>query len=409
MLTLIHTTILLTLLYIGAVFIRDSCFKKYYYIGALFKLVATIALGLLYSHYYQAGDTLSFHQDLITMQKGGTALNYAYEPRTMFFLKLVSPLSAFANNDYWIISFYMSIICYFSTWFLVLQLNCIIPNAQKLLLLAFVFLPSLLFWGAGLLKESLSTTLIFLIVAMLIQLRKSIRFKMPLLISIVGLIWVLFKFKYYFAISVGAISLSYYLSYLISSKYKLRFKYELLCFLLFLIITVFIGSLTHYNLQLHHISGVVRNNLVMFLTKSTPDKVINFYYLDAGFLFWLVNIPVALIHGLFAPFPWQVKNGLMILQSVECQFLLFLMMRGMYMFKKSLRYSLNLEVIALITYVLILAILLPLAAPNYGSLSRYKIAYSPFFVLLVLLLNNDLIGRLSLKKYFYNSKTLKTT
>jgi hypothetical protein len=41
-------------------------------------------------------------------------------------------------------------------------------------------------------------------------------------------------------------------------------------------------------------------------------------------------------------------------------------------------------VLAALHYIVILAVLLPLAAPNFGEISRYKVAYLPFFVYLVL-------------------------
>jgi hypothetical protein len=40
--------------------------------------------------------------------------------------------------------------------------------------------------------------------------------------------------------------------------------------------------------------------------------------------------------------------------------------------------------LAVLHYIVILGVLLPLAAPNYGEVSRYKVAFLPFFAYLVL-------------------------
>jgi hypothetical protein len=98
------------------------------------------------------------------------------------------------------------------------------------------------------------------------------------------------------------------------------------------------------------------------------------------------HAPKALVVGLFRPFLWEaagplqagvgLENALLLVGSVLA---LVALLRGRTRVGASL-----VLLLATLHYIVILAVLLPLAAPNFGEISRYKVAFLPFFGYVVL-------------------------
>ncbi|MCK5468808.1 MAG: hypothetical protein KAI99_09865, partial [Cyclobacteriaceae bacterium] len=95
--------------------------------------------------------------------------------------------------------------------------------------------------------------------------------------------------------------------------------------------------------------------------------------------------PLALFSGLFRPTIFDVSNPLQFIVALEnlAVFILLIIV----LLRSKFRISIKVPfVIATLIYVSSLAVLLAFASPNFGTLSRYKAGYWPFFVLLVLTL-----------------------
>ena len=134
------------------------------------------------------------------------------------------------------------------------------------------------------------------------------------------------------------------------------------------------------------------------------DKAIQYYHVDGSWSGYVMNAPLALFSGLFRPLPFESKGILPLLAGIENFVVLLLFVIGSRRsgFKFGLK---NPIVLICLIFTVSLAILMAFSAPNFGTLSRYKAAYWPFFVLLVLVLNKkksgsekpDLVTKLNLK------------
>jgi hypothetical protein len=139
----------------------------------------------------------------------------------------------------------------------------------------------------------------------------------------------------------------------------------------------------HPNFYPHRFLTVLVENYRLF--SSSANRIADFQYgsLSPTWASILENAPLALFNVLFRPFPWDAQSVLPALASVENAVLLVL-------FVFSLR---NISIIpgspqrwvtvSTIAYILILAVFLGLSTPNFGTLSRYRIGFLPFFVLLL--------------------------
>jgi hypothetical protein len=71
----------------------------------------------------------------------------------------------------------------------------------------------------------------------------------------------------------------------------------------------------------------------------------------------LRKAPLALAVSLFGPFPWQIRNAVMLMSSIESTYLFFC-----------------------VSFTIILGVSIGLTSFNYGALVRFKIPILPFFV-----------------------------
>ena len=199
-----------------------SSLDKLYWPALLVKLGAGIALGLIYSRYYVDSDTFSFFQESIRLAEIGRAdwveyLRYLWfekeqafsgENRTLFFVKLVSLFSIITNNNYWIISIYVSFFSFASAWWLVKRISLSFPAFTLPAVVAFLFFPSCVFWSAGIIKESVAMTVLYAMTGLLLIIWKSHKVTWLQFATTIVCVWVLWSLKYYYAAVFLPVALS---------------------------------------------------------------------------------------------------------------------------------------------------------------------------------------------------------
>jgi hypothetical protein len=141
-------------------------------------------------------------------------------------------------------------------------------------------------------------------------------------------------------------------------------------------------------------------NYLMTLKLSHHVNVFYFPDISNEFSNYVPYIPKALCYGLFGPFLWHCHKIISLFVGLENTFILILFIVFILTnFKKDILKRIDIEVVCIILYVIIMAVTITFASPNWGTLVRYKIGYLPFF-LLVVLNNNPLIALLQEKFIF---------
>jgi hypothetical protein len=110
--------------------------------------------------------------------------------------------------------------------------------------------------------------------------------------------------------------------------------------------------------------------------------VIHYQNLEPTVTSLLVNAPWALFSGLFRPFPWEAKTVFQLLVSVENGLLLILLIVSV----KSIARCKTIDCLIIwsaAVYIVLLCTFLALSAPNFGTLSRYRVCFLPFLFFLV--------------------------
>ncbi|PWJ42810.1 hypothetical protein [Sediminitomix flava] len=371
-----------------------------------------MAVGLVYKYYYPNGDTWGYFHDasyLLSLADQNFSLYIDFmlhggefnSPEILPFLKhhnerailmskIVSLSLLFFGKNYWFASQIFSFLSFSGCWLLVNQLVSIYPRLKNAALVSFLYFPSFVFWSSGILKESLLIATITFCVTLALAYKKDISsFKKIIYgVLIVGGLIFIFKLKYYYGIVLSPLLALFVLYHCFIKKWDKRVAIVLGGIIL-------IGSFTllsraNSNLKFERVlSVIVDNNHMMLRYNDEPNNNILLPNLEANVFSFLKYTPKTIWEGFFRPYLWEVHNITSLVISIENTLILLLISLSLYSFKanssfKMLSSDAKLEMILVLIYSFVLLLFLSLAVPNLGALSRYKIGFMPFFLMLVL-------------------------
>jgi hypothetical protein len=392
-----------------------------YWTGLALKITAGICLGLVYFYYYQVGDTILFARDAKTLAEIGSTDIVTYfgviadensqpailqsltvhEYRSLLMVKVVSLFSLICANNYWVIATYLSIISFYGSWYFAKTIEKNFPAVLYPVIFGFVFFPSVVFWSSGLIKESLAMGAIFFLSGIFVKLwfRSSLNWVEIILAALSC--WLSWKLKYYYT---GV----FFLAAFVGLTYKLALEkivehksllIKMLVALLIFSFPVFIAVNAHPNFRPSRILSVVVENYNAFLSLSAQEDVIHFSNLSPTVSSVIENAPKAIVSGLYRPFIWEASTIFQVLVSLENLFLLVVTIFALFSFQHYLKASNWFLSGVVAVYILLLVVLITLSTPNFGTLSRYRISFLPYFILL--LTSNPVISRMLEKTFRY--------
>ena len=367
-------------LYLITIRCDDKKEQAVFLLGLLLKIISALGIGCLYKYYYSGGDTFNYLHDLELLGQGAKEGYYFfYQPRAWFFVKLVCPFYLLSFSNYWVLAVVLSVLSFISTWFFYTELKRL--NLRKINgQIALFFVPTVVFWTSGLMKETVSFAVINLLFFLLLRIRRKSSFLVLHFVCFGLLSLLLFYLKYYLFAPIFILSVLLFVASL-QQHVSLR-KLALRLFLVLLLLTTVVSFL-HPNMNLDlFMEALFVNNHVVFNASSEGAKVCFPY--DGSFLSFAKSVPLALFTCLFRPILFESWSLLSALVSVENTVVLSLFVIGLWKEIANGFSNYNRLTVLSIMLVLFLAVLLPLAAPNFGSLIRYRTAYYSLFVLLIL-------------------------
>lgn len=382
-----------------------------------YKVVMGWAVGYVFFSYYQQGDTINYFTDgrqlaQIAYQQPGyylqillglapppSTLVFLDQPRAFFFAKCVSVVNIFTFNNYWITSVYFSLIAFSASWVLANDLSRRFPEQRYAAAVAFLGYPSVVFWSSGVLKESLAVAAIMGIVYLVLRLQAKAYTGarlVPIGLTLLLAIWILWRLKYYYA----GVLLPTLLSAIIAQAVGRR-RNTLITIVSFVVIwltLIGLASLLHPRLAIGQLLEVLVYNHDAIVRMSDASNLIHFQSLDETAGSFLKNLPLALVSGLFCPLIGEGTTVFQWLAGLENTVLLMLFVGALCGRQPNARKPAHrVWLMAIVTYVVVLGSLLAFASPNFGSLVRYRVAFLPFLVYLCLVGNQWLMGWLERK------------
>ncbi|MCC5943499.1 MAG: hypothetical protein JJT94_01085 [Bernardetiaceae bacterium] len=409
-------------------FFRRSPLLSFFYPTLLLKVVSGFALAALYYFYYEpsgsdtyllfasvakvndyALDNLGTYIDFLfanpyRLSDFWYELLYYRNGRAIFFIKTLSLLNFITANSYLLAAMYLSLFSFSGLFALSHALVLFAHGKGKLsAIIAFLLMPTVVFWSSGLLKESLLMGSIGWACYAILRLLKAYEWHTVLIFLVSAyLVW---KLKYYYFAALFPLLVSFVLSYRLSLLLPLRREAVLLASRLFLfgiilLLLLLPASYSHPNLHWQKLLHTIITNKNDMLAQSEPHNVWYSSNLEAKPQSFLQHAPKALFNGVFAPFWGSYNQPFKLLAALESITLLALLFIGLWQKAKfSLSYELLFALLVLCFYIAISATLIALATPNIGTLVRYKVGYFAFVVYLILLMWEGKLDRLLVLKY----------
>lgn len=381
-----HVIIILTIVWLTSKRVANSPDKKWFWIGIGMRFGGAAAFALIYVVWIGTGDTIHFFSqgtELANLAKTDfiSYLDYIFssqhdmyksERRDGFFIKIVSVFCLATNNNYWITTAYFALISFFSTWYFVSSI--VKASAEKsALIFAFLILPTPIFWTSGVMKDTIVWSAIVVSLGSTLRIKQkpttTIRGIIPLLIAFL----LLFELRYFlFGATLGLIIIVIVDHFIQMSQLSQPRKWTIWGSLFLLVMATI--SLLNPNLYPNNFPQALFDNYVQIIQNSENGKFLIFD-LQPTWISIFENLPLSLFSGLFRPFPGE-GGWFYLLHGIENALLLITVLYSLFKIK-SIPMP-RVPTLAALFFILLLASLTPLAAPNFGTLMRYKATYLPF-------------------------------
>lgn len=413
------TPFYLAIIYIIAYSLRSSVtnvYTKKYFIPALsVKIIGAIALGILY-HTLYGGDTNNYYkQSSLVYQAFGDSFAVGWELVTTpgdvtpaiskyvsqmtwfgrgnneyFVIRVAAVFALFSFNTYTVIAVLFASVTFTGMWAMYMTFAKIRPQAYKELAIAVFFLPSVFFWGSGLLKDSLCLgALGWLFYAFY---RGAIERKNILRCAILGAgaIGVIFAMKIYILLAFLPPALLWVFN---ESTRDIRSAA-----VRWLVKPIFLGvggivaayaivqlsaADARFNLDNIGAQSKLTADYLQQVSQTEQGSGYNIGVQDGTIGSMVKLAPQAVIVSLFRPFLWEARNPTMALSALEATYFLFLTLRILWrvgLFKTFSAIS-RVPVLTLcFVFSLIFAISVGISSGNFGTLVRYKIPLMPFYL-----------------------------
>jgi hypothetical protein len=421
---LIVTPVVAMLIYIMAFLIRpyatDAVNRKYFLPALSVKIIGAIALGVIYQFYYNGGDTYNFHthgsrhiweafvdspgKGLDMMFSGGehsesfyrysSQIPFFSDPSAYFIIRLAAFFDFFTFSTYSATALCFAALSFIGMWMLFLTFYRKYSELHRQIAIASFFIPSVFFWGSGLLKDTLMMACLGVVTYEIDQLfiRKKVSVIQTLLFVIA--LWCIFSVKKFILQAFLPAALLWI--YLGNLKMIRSTAVRILIFPILVALSLFsvyyavvkVGEGDRkYAVENIAKTAQITAYDIRFQTGRDAGSGYTLGELDGTFGSMLKLTPQAVNVSLFRPYLWEVSNPLMLLSALES--LTFLILSAILIFKyrlgvlKSFR---NPDVSFSFIFSVILAFAVGVSSFNFGTLVRYKIPLLPFYALAMILI-----------------------
>lgn len=384
--------------------------------GLWLKIFGAIALGIIYNTYY-GGDTNLFFKDggiiwniLIDSPSTGIRILFFtdagdnspelfqyvrriyYYPDTNSFavLRISAICSIFSFNTYTINAIFFAIISFSGIWSMFRVWHHLYPHLLRPLAVAVFFIPSVVFWGSGLLKDTITIGALgwmFYGFYFGIILRKRVVGNI-LLLLLGALVSNAIK-QYILLIFIPSALLWFFLNY--RNRIKSRpLRIIMLPIMMsialpagFYAITQITGEQSQYNIDRVAANAKINSEWLEYVSKIEGGSGYNLGELDGTIGNMLTKFPQAVWLALFRPYLWEANNPFMLLSAVEALFFLLLTLKLFLTVNpaKIGRQLVDHPVLFFsLAFTLVLAFAAAVSSNNFGTVVRYKIPFMPFYL-----------------------------
>lgn len=389
--------------------------RKFFMPALMAKFAGAIALGLIYFFYYGGGDTDlyyilgryitdSFYNSPSAFFKlifgpleydpetfpylSMNMFYYRKDHDTYFLLRLVAVANLLTGSVYSASAVLFATFSFLGSWAFYLAMAHMYPPYYRTLAIAVLFIPSVVFWGSGLMKDSITFGGMGLVVHAfyfgIIQRKNLLR---NLLIGALGFFLVASIKIYIMYCLIPALMLWLFLRFRDNMRSKLA-KALSVPFLigvggtLSLLAVLKLTADTAYSLDKIAAKAEVT---ATYLHRQAEGQgsAYEIPEFDDSLTGLLKYVPYGVTVSLFRPFLWEARSPVQLVAAIEATFFIFLTLRVLY--KVGLRKAVATIfaehfVFAALAFALAFSFAVGVTSGNFGTLVRYKIPMMPFYV-----------------------------
>jgi hypothetical protein len=420
---LIVTPFIIILVYIVAYIIRphvtDSITRQYFFPALSVKIVGAIALGFIYQFYYHGGDTYNYHThgsrhvweafmdapekglkllinngDEVGVYRYSSLIPFYHDPASYVIIRIASIFDLLTFSSYSGTAVLFACIGFVGMWLFFLAFYSMSPHLHRQIAIASFFIPSVFFWGSGLLKDTVTMACLGSLTYAIKKLLIDKKLRLWLVLLLVASLYLIFEIKKYILLCyLPAVLLWVYARNL--AKIRSRFlKIMLIPIFLLIIGTSGYFAITlvgtgddKYSIDKIATTTQVTANDIRYLTGKDAGSGYSLGQLDGSFSGMLKLAPMAVNVSLFRPYLWEVSNPFMLLSALESLSFLLLLAIVIFRGRKYLLSSvLNPNVLFCLVFSITFAFGVGISTYNFGTLVRYKIPLMPFFLMALIMM-----------------------
>ncbi len=404
-------------LWYKSVKIQTNPVYRYFFPALLVKILGATAFCLVYTLYYAGGDTLNYFSDSVilvdslfqcpscffTILFGDNSVEVYqnFSPKTGYpvywdsqdayhVVKLVWPFVLLGGKSYLASSILLSSASFLCLWKVYLVFTEEFKGLYFLLVVAILLMPSTVFWGSGMLKDSITISLLSLAFWSIREWLVKSNGRLLFVIILIFSAYHILRIKPYIFISFAPIALFW------TSRAKIRkIKHALLRVLigpsivmvaaglsigLWLLFSKYLGQYSSVDSILLKAS-VSQKDLKRDYYKGNSFDIGEFEPTFSGVASKFVPASVA---GLFRPAIWEANNVVMLAAGVEnlilTLFAIIVLVKIRTFWKLLMRYP-------ILQFCLLFSVFfafgIGISTSNFGALVRFKIPLLPFFTVLM--------------------------
>lgn len=428
----LYTLLLLAFFYRKKKSYAGSPIESYFLKAWLLRASGAVLTAMMYQYYYGYGDTFFYYtgvndifrtflrspfmglemvfsdyQDWPPEARHGLTLHgFFLKPSEAIVIHVASLFGIFGLGTYSGTSILMTAFAFAGTWRLYRVFTDMYPHLHRPLAWAILYLPSLWFWGTGVMKDSLTLGGLGFFVwgfyQFFIKRRKLVQ---ALFWMLVGA-WLMARIKAYILIAILPAAIAW-----LFLMYRAKIANKTVRWLatpVFLVFALIGGALALQLMskQFEKFASLEKileeaNKTQWWLEVSTQRDGGTGYTLgefDASPLGLLKVAPKAINVALFRPYPWEARKPIVMPSAAEALlsllFTLWVLLR-----LGPLRLIRELFADPVILFCLIFALIFAFAVGftsfNFGALARYRIPCLPFYFTALVLLNDKVGGKSS--------------
>jgi hypothetical protein len=407
--------------------LKENPLYRFFFWAVAVKIMSSVVFCLIYIYYYQGGDTVSYYEtsrslvnlsmkslssciDVMTSppslqgfmtfdSETGYPWPYMYyDSQTFFVAKLIVPLEMMAFKSYLVTSVLLSYVSFFGAWKFFLMLCRYFPGIENRIAIAILFVPSVLFWGSGILKDTITFSAVCWFIVSLEAAFIAPKKSRLALIGVFLTLYILLAIKPYILYSllpgaiiwIGTVKMK-----------KIRSKFIRIAFMPIVLVISVAGGFAALSL-LGSSMGKFAINKMLETASVTQKDLKQDYYQGSSFDIgdfdptvpgMMAKVPAAMAVGLFRPYVWEARNVVMIASGLEnlCYLLVvaFLLLKILLNPKKFFKLLSDYPILTfLLCYTLFFSVMVGLSTSNFGALVRFKIPFMSCYIALLLILHH---------------------